>query len=78
VTPANSADIEAARLLFSRLGVSAADLLATAAPQATAPTFAEVAARSKAGKADDGLSSPPPRATSMVARAAVVTSWTAG
>ena len=35
------AEIEAARLLLSKLGVSAADLLAAAEPRPQAPTFAE-------------------------------------
>ncbi|GAA1573355.1 hypothetical protein GCM10009789_28580 [Kribbella sancticallisti] len=39
--PPNSADVEAARLLLARLGISAADLLPTAGPKSAAPTFAE-------------------------------------
>jgi integrase/recombinase XerC len=41
VTTPNSADIEAARLLFARLGISAAGLLATAGTKSATPTFAE-------------------------------------
>ncbi|WP_433019087.1 tyrosine-type recombinase/integrase [Kribbella sp. CA-294648] len=41
MTQTNSADIEAARLLLARLGVSVTDLLATAAPPTAVPTFAE-------------------------------------
>jgi integrase/recombinase XerC len=41
MTSPNNADIEAARLLLSRLGISATDLLATTAPQSAVPTFAE-------------------------------------
>jgi uncharacterized protein YdaU (DUF1376 family) len=37
----SSADIDAARLLLARLGVSPADLLAAAEERAPAPTFAE-------------------------------------
>lgn len=41
MTQTNSADIDAARLLLARLGVSVTDLLATTAPSTAVPTFAE-------------------------------------
>jgi integrase/recombinase XerC len=41
MTAPSAADIDAARLLLARLGVSAADLLAAAEQRAPAPTFAE-------------------------------------
>ncbi len=35
------AELDAARLLLDRMGISAADLLATSRPRAAVPTFAD-------------------------------------
>lgn len=40
-TPARAAELDAARLLLARLGVSPADLLTTLQDRTPAPTFAE-------------------------------------
>jgi hypothetical protein len=40
-TGIRQAELEAALLLLSRMGISPADLLAGATPRRTAPTFAE-------------------------------------
>lgn len=49
---ARSADIDAARLLLERLGVSPADLLAAAQERTPAPTFAEYIAVVRAAVTD--------------------------
>jgi hypothetical protein len=46
----NAADLDAARLLLDRLGVSPADLLASRSERAPVPTFAEYGDRRDTGE----------------------------